>query len=267
MLDKFDREINYIRISVTDRCNLRCTYCVPPNAVLKEKKSNLSPDQIISVVKEGVNLGIKKIRLTGGEPLLRKDIFKIIKDIRSVNGVEEIALTTNGTLLSKYAVDLKNSGLDRINISLDTLDPLLYKKLTGSENISVVIQGIESVKNAGFKDTKINMVLIPGVNDKEIEKMKIFCRDKGVKLQRINQYSLSNIESIDRSLSAERPKKCSSCNRIRLTSDGKLKPCLFSDTEIDLDKENLSASIKEAIRSKPPCGSSNNSRGNWEIGG
>ncbi len=268
MLDNFNREINYIRISVTDRCNLRCNYCMPAEGItLKKHEDIISYENIIKVVEAAVEVGITKVRLTGGEPLIRKDIISLVKGIKGVNGVKELAMTTNGVLLKGMADTLKEGGLDRINISLDTLEPDKYKKLVKRETIEKVLEGIDSVIEAGFENTKINMVLIPGFNENEVKNMKKFCLKKGLKLQRINHYSLSDINSIDRKYKAERPLKCSKCNRIRLTADGKLKPCLFSDKEIELDLSDIGGSLKRAVFGKPGSGSSNNSRGNWEIGG
>ncbi len=268
MLDKFNREINYLRISVTDRCNLRCSYCMPAEGIQKKTHMDIiSYEDIIRVVSAAVVIGIAKIRLTGGEPLVRKDIIELVKGIKSVEGVKELVMTTNGVLLEKMAVDLKKAGLDRINISLDTLDPKKYKQLVRIGEIGEVLKGIDKIIDSGFENTKINMVLIPGFNEDEVENIKTFCEDKGLSLQRINHYSLHDINSIDRKYKAERPLKCSVCNRIRLTSDGKLKPCLFSDIEIPVDNSDLEKSLIEAVRSKPRSGTANNSRENWEIGG
>ena len=268
MLDKFNREINYLRISVTDRCNLRCSYCMPAEGIPKKKHTEIiSYEDIIKVVRSAVGTGINKIRITGGEPLVRKDIISLIEGIKSVPGVKELVLTTNGVLLEKRAEDLRKAGIDRINISLDTLDPEKYKKLVRIGEISHVLKGIEKIIEAGFTDTKINMVLIPGFNDDEIEDMKEFCNSRGLSLQRINHYSLHDINSINRKYEAERPLKCSVCNRIRLTSEGKLKPCLFSDIEIPLDKDDPEKSLRQAVLSKPRQGSMNTTKENWEIGG
>jgi cyclic pyranopterin phosphate synthase len=268
MFDKFNRQINYLRISVTDRCNLRCTYCMPEEGVVpKSHHDILSYEKILEVVKEATRLGIKKVRLTGGEPLVRKGILFLVQQLKKLPGLEELTLTTNGVLLDKMAAPLEKMGLDRINISLDTLEPEKYKKLTRTGDIKNVLRGIDAVIKAGFKNTKINMVLIPGYNDNEVEAMQVFCREKGFTLQRINHYSLENIESIDRTYSAERPLKCERCNRIRLTADSKLKPCLFSDLEIPLDFNNLKESLIKAIQCKPISGTTNVTTQNWQIGG
>jgi cyclic pyranopterin phosphate synthase len=268
MFDKFKRQIDYLRISVTDRCNLRCTYCMPEEGVVpKSHHDILSYEKILEVVKEAISLGVKKIRLTGGEPLLRRGVLFLVQQIKKLPGLEELTLTTNGVLLDEMSRPLKEAGLDRINISLDTLDPGKYKELTRIGDIKNVLRGIDAVIQAGFKNTKINMVLIPGFNDNEVETMQNFCLEKGFALQRINHYSLTDIESIDRTYVAERPLKCELCNRIRLTADGKLKPCLFSDMEIPLDFSNLKESLINAIQCKPESGTTNITTQNWQIGG
>jgi cyclic pyranopterin phosphate synthase len=268
MYDRFNRQITYLRISVTDRCNLRCTYCMPEQGVApKRHRDILSYEKMVEVASEAISLGINKIRLTGGEPLVRKGVLSLVEQLKKLPGLNELTLTTNGVLLDRMARPLKQAGLDRINISLDTLDAEKYKKLTRIGDIEHVFRGINAAIEAGFKNTKINMVLIPGFNDDEIEAMQSFCREKGFALQRINHYLLADIDSIDRSYEAERPLKCSECNRIRLTADGKLKPCLFSDLEISLDFNNLRESLIRAIQVKPPCGIGNSTRRNWQIGG
>jgi GTP 3',8-cyclase len=268
MYDKFNRHITYLRISVTDRCNLRCSYCMPEEGVIPKNHSDiLSYEKIIEAAQVAVSLGIKKIRVTGGEPLVRKGVLSLIEQLKKIPGLEELTLTTNGILLEKMAKPLKEAGIDRINISLDTLDPEKYKQLTRIGNINDALKGIDAAIEAGFKNTKINMVLIPGFNDNEVDAMLRFCKEKGLILQRINHYSLRNIKSIDRSYIAERPMKCQLCNRIRMTADGNLKPCLFSNLEIPLDFNNLQESFINAVQSKPEAGSCNTNRQNWKIGG
>jgi cyclic pyranopterin phosphate synthase len=227
----------------------------------------LSYEKLVKVAGEAIALGVKKIRLTGGEPLVRKGILFLVEQLKKLAGLEELTLTTNGVLLDKMAGPLKQAGINRINISLDTLDADKYKQLTRSGDIKHVLRGIDAIIEAGFEKTKINMVLIPGFNNDEVEPMRTFCREKGFVLQRINHYSLADIGSIDRNYSAERPLKCSKCNRIRLTADGKLKPCLFSEVEIPLDFSDLRGSLVQAIQSKPRSGTCNFTRQNWQIGG
>jgi cyclic pyranopterin phosphate synthase len=268
MYDRFNRQVTYLRISVTDRCNLRCTYCMPEEGVVPKRHQDILPyEKMVDVAREAIALGVKKIRLTGGEPLVRKGVLFLVKQLKKLPGLEELTLTTNGVMLDKMARPLKQAGIDRINISLDTLDPEKYKKLTRIGDIKHVLRGIDATSEAGFQNTKINMVLIPGFNDDEVQSMQAFCREKGFVLQRINHYTLVDIESINRNYTAERPLECSECNRIRLTADGKLKPCLFSDLEIPLDFNNLRDSLIKAIQSKPESGTCSFNRQNWQIGG
>ncbi len=268
MLDKFNRKIDYLRISVTDRCNLRCTYCMPEEGVATKSHSSIKKKKkMVEVAREAGALGIKKIRLTGGEPLVRKGVLSLIEQLKKLPGLNELTLTTNGVLLDTMARPLKETGIDRLNISLDTLEPGQYTSLTRGGDIRRVLRGIDAVNEAGFENTKINMVVIPGFNQEEVEPMRVFCREKGFSLQRINHYSLFDIESIDRDYAAERPLKCHLCNRIRLTADGKLKPCLFSNLEIPLDFNHLKGSLIEAIHSKPESGTCTSNRQNWQIGG
>jgi len=241
---------------------------MPEEGVVPKNHSEIiTYEQIIEVVRAAITLGIKKFRLTGGEPLVRKGILYLVKELKKLPGLEELTLTTNGVLLEKMAQSLKRTGIDRINISLDTLDPEKYKKLTRTGDISRVLKGIDAAAGAGFNNTKLNMVVIPGINDDEVEGMKAFCKEKGLRLQRINHYSLFDITSIDRNYIAERPLACQQCNRIRLTAGGKLKPCLFSDLEIPLDFSNLKESLIAAIQSKPESGTCNSTLQNWQIGG
>jgi cyclic pyranopterin phosphate synthase len=268
MFDQFNRPITYLRISVTDRCNLRCTYCMPQEGVVRKSHFEiLSYEKIIQVAGEAINLGIRKIRLTGGEPLVRKGILFFIRELKKLPGLEELTLSTNGVLLEGLAKSLKEAGIDRLNISLDTLEPEKYKKITRIGNIQDVLRGIEAVRREGFNRTKINMVLIPGFNDNEVEALQRFCQERHFTLQRINHYSLADIQSIDRASPAERPLNCEHCNRIRLTADGKLKPCLFSDIEIPLDFRCLKESLIRAIQCKPASGTMNVTTQNWQIGG
>ena len=269
MVDRFKRDIFYLRISVTDRCNLRGIYCIPAKGIkLKRADEILSYEKIIQIADKAAKLGIHKIRLTGGEPLVRKNISFLISKLKAIEGIQEVSMTTNGVLLAPMASELKEAGLDRLNISLDALDPELYKYITRGGDVFRVLTGIEAALEAGFKKTKINMVILPGLNQSNLAKMAAFCQKKGLTLQRINRYFLSDRKSlIQATYEVERPLPCSQCNRIRLTADGKLKPCLFSDQEYSLNSKNITAVLKRTIRSKPRSGLGCTTRGNWQIGG
>ena len=268
MYDRFNRRIHYLRVSVTDRCDLRCRYCMPAGGiVLKDRREILSYEDILRVVRVAAGLGIDKVRLTGGEPLVRRGMVSLVERMAGIPGIRELCMTTNGVQLKGVARSLKQAGLDRLNISLDTLDREKYRHLTRVGDLDKVLDGIEAAREAGFQNTKINMVLIPGFNDDEIPRMKRFCSERGLVLQRINRYVLADINTRNRLLPAERPLDCSLCNRLRLLSDGRLKPCLFSDIEIPVDLGDIEGSIRRAVDSKPGQGSFNRTTQNWQIGG
>jgi len=297
MIDKYNRTIDYMRLSVTDRCNLRCKYCMPESGVSKKlHKEILRHEELIEIVKAGAQIGIKKIRLTGGEPLIRKNIVELVQEISNVEGINEVTMTTNGLLLKNYLNDLKEAGLTRINLSLDTLNPERYKNITRGGNIEDVLSCIPLILGAGLRPLKINVVLIGGFNEDEIndfveltrhqnievrfiELMPIgeasrWTNDKFVSNQKVLEVSdLIKIEKTHPSSPAEyyklkggvgkigliNPISCSfcvDCNRIRVTSDGKVKPCLHSDQEIELmealrNNEDIVKILRDAVTSKP----------------
>ena len=263
MLDRYKRNITYLRISLTRSCNLRCFYCMPPEGIPPDERL-LSFEQIISVISAGVKLGIVKIRLTGGEPLLREGITDLVRMIKTVQGVEHLGMTTNGVMLARYAGQLKSAGLDSVNISLDTLDPVRYRRITRIGNIRPVLDSIEAVKKEGVP-AKINMVVMEDTGDGEIERMQEFCRQRGLRLQLINHYSLSEEKTNDYRF--ERPPDCERCNRIRLLADGTLKSCLHSNLEIPLDFADIEGSLQKAIELKPQKGHICTNRNLAEVGG
>jgi cyclic pyranopterin phosphate synthase len=276
--DKYERVIDYMRISITDRCNLRCVYCMPERRVkLFEHRDILSYEEIIRVVRVAVSLGVKKIRLTGGEPLTRKNIFFLISSLKAIKGIEDISLTTNGILLEKYAKGLADSGLNRINISLDSLKADRYREITRGGDISLVLKGIDAAEDAGLLPVKINIVPIRNINDDEIvdfarttlttarhvrfiEFMPIGSKDlwsderyistdelketvenigvlTPVRLRKngpAKYFRFKGASGVIGFISALTHHFCAECNRLRLTADGRLRPCLFSETEIDL---------------------------------
>ncbi|WP_353096983.1 GTP 3',8-cyclase MoaA [Tissierella praeacuta] len=170
MKDSFGREINYLRISLTDRCNLRCKYCMPEKGVSKfSHEEMLTLEEVYEITKSFVELGVNKIRFTGGEPLVRKGIIDLISKVSKLDGVKDLAMTTNGLLLKEYAKELKEAGLKRVNISLDTMDEKKYGLITRGGKLKNVLEGIEEAKNVGLTPIKINTVLIGGFNDNEID--------------------------------------------------------------------------------------------------
>lgn len=297
MKDQHGRTINYLRISVTDKCNNRCKYCMPPEGVADlGHDSILKYEEIERIVKAAASLGITKYRLTGGEPLVRKGILGLIEKMAEIPGVEEIVMTTNGILLSKYAEDLKKAGLNRVNISLDTLRHSRYKEITRGGDLDQVIAGINAAEKAGLTPIKINAVAMKGFNDDEILDLVqlTFQHDYEVRFIELMPIGTATDECGYGYLSSEEIKAklpgiklleesngvaelykyrhaigkvgfitpisscfCEECNKLRLTSDGKIKTCLHSEQEIDLREaldqdtdEALVEIIKQAINSK-----------------
>lgn len=313
MKDKFNREINYLRISVTDLCDLRCKYCMGEKGVQKlPHDSIMSIERIKEVTEAFSELGITKVRITGGEPLVRKGIVDIVKSIRSIQGIKEISMTTNGSKLFDYAESLKRNGLDRLNISLDTLRPDRYRLLTRVGDIKNVIKGIDKAIEVGFTNIKINVVLLKGFNDDEFDDFITFASEKSLTVRFIELMPIGESISIHKTsyLSNEKFKDdkrlefvcddgvsslyqikgtngyigfisplsnrfCKDCNRIRLTADGKIKPCLHSFKEIDVNGyrgEELKKMLEDAILAKPEehhleNGNSDSNRGMNAIGG
>jgi cyclic pyranopterin phosphate synthase len=268
--DSAGREINYLRISVTDRCNLRCEYCMPPEGIeLKKHGDMLSYERIAEVAAAAARLGIGKLRLTGGEPLVRRDVGELVRMLKGTDGVAEISMTTNGILLTpETASDLKAAGLDRLNISLDTLDPGDYRRITRCGDVADVLRGIAAAKAAGFEGTKINMVVSASDSREQVERMRSFCAREGLVLQTINRFSLvKRTNDTDSIHDFDRPLPCDRCNRLRLTADGYLKPCLFSDIEIKVDFGDIEGSIMKAVEAKPKEGTSCTERSMGQIGG
>ncbi len=232
---------------------------------LKNHKDIMSFEDIVKTARAAAELGIKKIRLTGGEPLVRRGIVELTSMLKKVDGIEHLAMTTNGIYLDTLAKPLREAGLDSVNISLDTLDPERYRKITRIGDITRVLRGIEAARRVTFERIKINMVVMNDTTDEEIAALRSFCRDRGLKLQMINHYELTK-EKLD-AYTYDRPPKCSMCNRIRLTADGFLKPCLHSNQEIPVDIEDPGISIKQAILDKPENGQVCTNRSMVEIGG
>ena len=298
-LDSFGRSINYLRISVTDRCNLRCIYCMPPEGVLQMSHSEiLSYEEIRTIVQAAAELGINKIRFTGGEPLVRAELPKLVHMLSQVEGIEELSLTTNGLLLKKYALELKKAGLYRVNVSLDTLKADKFQYITRLGKLKNVLEGIKAAKEVGFEPVKINTVVMRGTNDDEILDFAKMTYEEGWHIRFIEfmpfkgvaefipsvelrqhvsllgklescasitgngpatYYRLSGAKGTIGFISPlTEPSFCSRCNRMRLTPDGRLRPCLLGEDEIDLkmplrnnaSMEELKRLILKAIASK-----------------
>ena len=293
MLDNQGRNIRYLRLSVTDRCNFRCRYCMPAEGVCKREHSEmLSFEELSEIVRTAVSLGVSKVRLTGGEPLVRRGIVDLCRSLRAINGVRELAMTTNGALLPQYAAELKQAGVDRLNISLDTLNKDKFASLTRGGSLADTLAGLDAARHAGFRGTKLNAVLLGGVNEDEIPALAQLAQDREFEVRFIELMPIGECADWprERFLSADvvlhalpelqrlpnkgvaelyrmpgwkgkigliRPMShrfCADCDRIRVTADGRLKPCLHSAQEIELrglTGQALEQTIREAILSKP----------------
>ena len=266
MLDHFNRNITYLRISVTDRCNFRCQYCMPAEGMpWKNQDEILSFEEIVDIVKVGTKLGIKKLRLTGGEPLVQKDLPELIKMLSSIPEIEEIGMTTNGVLLPKYAKQLKEAGLNRVNISLDTLDPEKFRQITRTGKLEDVLKGIDAAINAELLPVKINVVRMNGASKENEQTIRDFCKEKNLKLRFIRQMDLrkgefSSVEGGEGGI-------CKICNRLRLTADGFLVPCLHSELRYDVRKTGIEEAYKLAIGNKPETGHGTTTHEFSNIGG
>ena len=297
--DLFNRPIRDLRISVTDRCNFRCPYCMPAE-IYGERYKFLPKDQVLSfeqiekIARVFADLGVSKIRLTGGEPLLRQDLDLLVKMLIQIPGIEDLALTTNGYLLTRFAEKLHEAGLKRITISIDTIDEALFKEMNGvNAELNTVLQGLELVEKLGFDPIKINTVVQKGKNDKNLLELAEYIKSKGHILRFIEYMDVGNLNGWDKSevvpsatiakmlndkfgitalekqyinevanrwkynddsaeigfISAVSDPFCGNCSRIRLSTDGKLYTCLFSDIGFDL-KPSLDSGDENFLKDK-----------------
>ena len=266
MFDRFDRHINYLRISVTDRCNLRCTYCMPAEGVqLLDHADILSYDEILEVVQEAAVLGINKIRITGGEPLVRKGVSSLVKMISGVEGITDISMTTNGILLGRFAQDLRDSGLHRVNISLDTTDPVRFREISRIGDISLVMAGIDAALAAGLSPVKINCVIRNSPEEPDARLVGEFGKSRGIEVRYIHEMDLDS--GYFRGVIGGDGGNCATCNRLRLTSNGMVKPCLFSNTCYSVRELGPSLALRKALDNKPECGSFNTTSEFYNLGG
>ena len=304
LIDRFGRVHNNLRISVTDRCNIRCTYCMPETVRFLPRADLLTFEEIERFVRVAASLGIDKIRLTGGEPLVRQDLPKLVERLTALSGIKDVGLTTNGILLAPMVQSLWDAGLKRINVSLDTMDPARFRELTRRDGWERVIEGILAAKGVGFDPVKLNAIAIKGVTEDDVVPLGRFAREHGLELRFIEYMPLDAgnlwerkkvlladeiLDRLDRGIgplapapdqdprapamdydyvdgggrvgliaSVSRP-FCASCNRVRLTADGKLRNCLFALEETDLrpllrqnepNDEALARAVRESVAGK-----------------
>ena len=300
--DRFNRLHDDLRVSVTDRCNLRCSYCMPEEPVWFPRDEILDYEEMHRLVRILVSRGVRKVRVTGGEPLVRKDLTRFIRLLSGTAGIEDISLTTNGVLLEAMVQPLAEAGLNRVNVSLDTLDPSRFRQLTRRDDLDKVLAGLEAAGAAGLTPLKINTVLLRGINEDEAERFVATARDKGWEVRFIEFMPLENSATWDLSqvvtgkevqarieacwplepdpagdpsapatrfrfldgkgrvgfINSISEPFCGDCSRLRLTSDGKFRVCLYDDAEIDLkvpmrqgaSDEDLAGLIHDAVLGK-----------------
>jgi cyclic pyranopterin phosphate synthase len=302
LTDSHGRTINYLRLSVTDRCNMRCFYCMPEEGIVnKGHGAVLRYEELLLIAETAVELGIEKIRITGGEPLIRTGIIGFLEKLALIPGLRHLTLTTNGLLLEKLATDLHTAGVQRLNVSLDSLNPQTFSTITRGGDLKTVLAGLDAAERVGFPPPKINCVIMRGVNDGEILDFVEMTRTRGNSIRFIEympavkeadwqRYSISGdeileriathhtLETIDKGpyagpsrdfripgaegsigiITAVSGHFCNECNRIRVTSTGQAKGCLFSDEKTDLvpwlrppDREGLAEVLKSIVSGKP----------------
>ena len=266
MLDRFNRKINYLRISVTDRCNLKCLYCVTSDEIqYLPKEKILSFEEICDVVNVAAEFGIDKIRLTGGEPLVKHEIVKLVKMISDTKKVKDFSLTTNAILLEALARPLAEAGLQRVNISLDTVDPDKFRHVSRGGDLNRVFAGIEAAKKYGLNPVKVNCVVKESSDEPDAAAVKEYCLKYGLQPRFIKQMDLE--KGVFGNVEGGSGGNCGKCNRLRLTCDGKIKPCLFSDIEFDIKKVGIEKAFELALEAKPQRGSQNHINKFSNIGG
>ena len=264
MLDKFNRNINYLRISVTDRCNQRCTYCIGKEKPKFTKlDSILSFEEIYDFTKIAVKFGITKVRITGGEPLVRKDNAKLVKMLSGIKEIKDLSMTTNGMLLGKYAATLKKAGLQRINVSLDSINSETYKKITGS-NLNTVLNSLAKAKKIRFSTIKINCVIQESPEEIDAKEVAGYCIKNGFQIRYIRAMDISKGKFWP--IFGGEGGKCKRCNRLRFSCDGKIFPCLFSNSSFSIKELGYEEAIRQAIEFKPKSGDKASTRFH-EIGG
>ncbi len=304
LIDDFGRRVRYVRISVTDRCDFRCVYCMSEDMTFLPRAQVLTLEELALVARAFIELGVEKVRLTGGEPLVRRDIDQLVEQIGALPGLRDFAMTTNGAGLRKYATRLRDGGLERLNISLDSLDPERFRRLTRTGDLERVIDGIRAAREAGFERIKLNAVILKGRNDDEVLDLVEFARDEGLDISFIEEMPLGDVsdhrrdetycssDEVQELIEARHPllpttestlgpsryfrmadsdsrigfisphshNFCDTCNRVRVTVEGRLLLCLGNEHSVDLrrvlrahpgDIDALKAAIVAAMPLKP----------------
>lgn len=304
LVDRFGRIVNYLRVSITDRCDFRCVYCMSEDMVFLPRQQILSLEEIQFICQAFTELGVNKIRITGGEPLVRKGALDLMRQLGGLSGLHELVMTSNGSKLAQMARDLKAAGVKRLNISLDTLDPVLFKALTRTGDLENVLRGINAARDAGFQRIKLNAVILKNRNHREVADLVRFAVERGLDISFIEEMPLGAVDGHNRAeayypsqsirqdlqqyftlqavadktggpsdyfrvsgsetnvgfISPHSANFCASCNRVRLTAEGRLLLCLGNEHSVDLkavvrqypdDMQALKHAIIDAMQIKP----------------
>ena len=266
MIDSYGRRIDYLRISVTDRCNLRCAYCMPPEGVpLVWRSEILTYEEITEVARAAAAMGITKIRLTGGEPLVRRDLVHLVEMLAAIDGVRDLAMTTNGILLPRHARSLAAAGLNRVNVSLDATSPERFAQITRGGDVRQVLAGIEAAREAGLTPIKLNCVVESDSFEPDAQDVAAFAQASSLESRFIRRMGLG--EGAFTVVEGGRGGDCPRCNRLRLTSDGCVRPCLFSNLSFGVRELGAAKALAMAVHGKPQAGSTCTDLAMHTIGG
>jgi len=253
VFDRFERSIDYLRISVTDKCNLRCVYCMPADGVpLMQHEDMLSFEEIVETAQAAVAMGVVKLRVTGGEPLVRRGIVRLVSMLARVDGVRDYAMTTNGILLPVFAEELAAAGLHRVNVSLDAVDPARYAEITRGGDVRQVFAGIAAAREAGLSPIKLNCVVQQSPDEPDAQAVLAYGRAEGLEVRFIRRMSLAqgSFSVVIGGTGGD----CAHCNRLRLTCNGFVRPCLFNDMGFSVRELGAEAALRRAVEAKPACG-------------
>jgi cyclic pyranopterin phosphate synthase len=304
LIDRFGRPVTYLRISVTDRCDFRCLYCMNEETQFVRRAQILSLEEIFLIAEAFCQLGVHKIRITGGEPLVRQNLLWLLEALGGLPGLRELVLTTNGSQLARYAEGLRRAGVSRLNISLDSIRPERFRYLTRNGNLAQVLAGLDAAQQAGFERIKLNVVALKGYNEDEIPALVAFALDRGLDITFIEEMPVGQMDGRDRAaafyssdlvrrdierhytllpsaansggparyfqipghtsriglISPHTHNFCNTCNRVRLTAEGRLLPCLGQEQAVDLkhtlrthpgDPAHLKKALRQAVAAKP----------------
>ncbi len=253
MFDRFNRRVHYLRISVTDLCNLRCGYCRPAEGVtLLDRGQILSFEEIYAVTAKAVEMGVDKVRLTGGEPLVRRGILDLVRMLAGIAGIADLAMTTNGLLLADYAAPLRAAGIRRLNISLDAVDAGRFREITRGGDVQLVFAGIKAARQAGFEVIKLNCVINESPDEPDAVAVAAFGREQGLEVRYIRTMDLKSGRFWP--VIGGSGGQCDACSRLRLSSDGRIFPCLFSNTSYSIREVGVEAALRLAVENKPQSG-------------